>query len=120
MHTMLGKVAERKNPILEIQSHRFGCQVSFLFRGNDVKLLYAAHDSLAEAAVRAELLIGKLNARGMTGQQLIYEFDKEALTWFPSYAILVDSRIITDNRELIALEQLPTGVSLGLVRGGQN
>jgi hypothetical protein len=41
-----------------------------------------------------------------------------ALKWFPSYAILNDSRIITDNGTLIAIEQLPTGLSLGLSRGG--
>jgi hypothetical protein len=114
---VLEKLAQRRNPVLEIQSHRYGCQVSFLFRGKDVKLLYAAHDSLAKAATQAERLIAKLSARGMSGRQLIYEFDKDALMWFPSYAVLDDNRIITDNRELIALEQLPTGISLGLVRG---
>ncbi|KXS31653.1 MAG: Uncharacterized protein AWT59_2212 [Candidatus Gallionella acididurans] len=76
-----------------------------------------AHDALPNAAAQAAQLVTKLKVRGMAGRQLIYEFDKEALMWFPSYAVLNDNRIITDNSELIAIEQLPTGLSLGLSRG---
>lgn len=113
---LLARLADRRNPILEIQSHQDGCQVSFLFRGKDVSLHYAAHDVLPNAGAQAAQLISKLKARGMAGRQLIYEFDKEALMWYPSYAVLNDDRIITDNGELIAIEQLPTGLSLGLTR----
>jgi hypothetical protein len=114
---LLTRLSDRRNPILDVQTHQDGCQVSFLFRGKDVKQLYAAHDALPNAAVQASRLIAKLKSRGMSGRQLVYEFDKEALIWFPSYAVLNDDRIITNNNELIAIEQLPTGLSLGLSRG---
>jgi hypothetical protein len=114
---LLTRLADRRNPILDIHTHHDGCQVSFLFRGKDVRQHYAAHDALPNAAAQAAQLVAKLKARGMAGRKLIYEFDKEALMWFPSYAVLNDNRIITDNGELIAIEQLPTGLSLGLSRG---
>ncbi|OCB03283.1 hypothetical protein BBC27_08745 [Acidithiobacillus ferrivorans] len=114
---LLANLADRRNPILDIHTHQDGCQVSFLFRGKDVGQHYAAHDALPNAAAQAAQLIAKLKAREMAGRKLIYEFDKEALIWFPSYAVLNDNRIITDNGELIAIEQLPTGLSLGLSRG---
>lgn len=114
---LLEKLADRRNPILAVHSHQDGCQVSFLFRGKDVKQHYAAHDALSSAAAQAAQLIAKLKARGMPARQLIYEFDKEALMWFPSYAVLNDNRIITDNSALISIEQLPTSLSLGLSRG---
>jgi hypothetical protein len=114
---LLTKLADRRNPVLDIHTHLDDCQVSFLFRGKDVKRHYAAHDALPKAAAQASQLVAKLKARGIAGRQLIYEFDKEALIWFPSYAVLNDDRIIIDNSELIAIEQLPTGLSLGLSRG---
>jgi hypothetical protein len=114
---LLERLADRRNPILDIHTHQDGCQVSFLFRGKNVKQHYAAHDALPGAAAQAVQLIAKLKARGMPVRQLIYEFDKEVLMWFPSYAILNDNRIITDNGALIAIEQLPTSLSLGLSRG---
>lgn len=114
---LLTRLADRRNPVLDIYTHHDGCQVSFLFRGKDVKQHYAAHDALPNAAAQSAQLVAKLKERGMAGRQLIYEFDKEALIWFPSYAVLNDNRIITDNSALIAIEQLPTGLSLGLSRG---
>ncbi|MHB8252671.1 MAG: hypothetical protein ACYDEV_03010 [Acidiferrobacter sp.] len=114
---LLARLADRRNPVLDIHTHQDGCQVSFLFRGKEVRQHYAAHDALPNAAAQAAQLVAKLKARGMAGRQLIYEFDKEALMWFPSYAVLNDNRIITDNRELIAIEQLPTCLSLGISRG---
>lgn len=114
---LLARLADRRNPVLDIHTHQDECQVSFLFRGKDVRQHYAAHDALPHAAAQAAQLVAKLKARGMVGRHLVYEFDKEALMWFPSYAVLNDNRIITDNVELIAIEQLPTGLSLGLSRG---
>jgi hypothetical protein len=114
---VLERLADRRNPVLDIHTHQDGCQVSFLFRGKDVKRHYAAHDALPGAAAQAAQLIAKLKARGTPVRQLIYEFDKEALMWFPSYAVLNDNRIITDNGALIAIDQLPTSLSLGLSRG---
>lgn len=114
---LLTKLADRRNPILEISAYQDGCQVSFLLRGKDVKQHYVAHNALSNAAAQAAQLVAKLKAREMAVRQLIYEFDKDALVWFPSYAILNDNRIVTDNNALIAIEQLPTGLSLGLSRG---
>ncbi|UTY57700.1 hypothetical protein [Massilia sp. erpn] len=121
MHEWLGKLLkrlqERNNPVLDIHTHQDGCQVSFLMRGNDPQKLNNAHNSLATAGVQAARLVAKLKDRGMAGRQLVYEFSDESQIWFPSFAVLNDDRIITDTIELIAIEQLPTGLSLGLSRG---
>jgi hypothetical protein len=111
---LLEKLAKRRKPILGLHSFQNGCQVSFLFRGRDVKQHYAAHAALPNAAAQAAQLVAKLKSLGMPLRQLIYEFDKENDVWSPSFAILNDNRIITDNIALIALEQLPKGLSLGL------
>ena len=111
---LLKRLANRRDPILDIHTHQDGCQVSFLFRGREVKHHYAAHDALPGAAAQAAQLIAKLKARGMPARQLIYEFDEEALSWFPSYAVLKDNRIVTDNGALIAIEQLPTSLAVAL------
>lgn len=114
---LIERLADRRNPVLDIHTFHDNCQVSFLIRGKDIKLNYAAHEALPHAAVQATQLVTKLKARGMATRQLVYEFDKEAFIWFPSYAVLNDNRIITDNADLIAIEQLPTGVSMGMTRG---
>ena len=116
LRKLIDSLAERRNPVLDIHTHQDGCQVSFLIRGKDVKKHYAAHDSLSAAAAQAAKLVMKLKARGTPPRQLVYEFDKERLLWHPSFAILDDKRIITDNLALLALEQLPAGLSLGLTR----
>lgn len=116
VRNLLTRLARLKKPILDIQTHLDGCQVSFLFRDKNVSQHYAAHDALSIAAVQAARLIEKLKARGMVGRQLVYEFDKETLKWFPSYAILNDARIILHSYELIAIDKLPAGLSLGLNR----
>jgi hypothetical protein len=113
---LLSRMADRRSPILDFHSHQDGCQVSFLFRGKDVKKLNDALDALAGAAAQAARLISRLKAQGMASRQLVYEFDKEALLWAPSFAVLNDDRIITDNLALIAIENLPKGLSLGLTR----
>lgn len=114
---LLHRLADRRAPVLDFHTHQDGCQVSFLLRGKDVKSHYAAHDALPGAAAQAAQLTARLKARGMPARQLIYEFDKDVAIWFPSYAVLNDNRIVTDNIALIAIEQLPTGLSLGLSRG---
>lgn len=116
LRKLLDKLAERRNPILSIQSHQDDCDVSFLFRSKDVGQHYAAHEKLPDAAAQAAGLIAKLKARGTAARQLVYEFDKEASKWYPSYAVLSDDRIVTDNFELIAIESLPANLSLGLIR----
>ena len=116
LRKLFDRLGERNNPVLDIHTFQDGCQVSFLMRGNDPQKLYAAHNSLAAAGVQAARLVAKLKERGMEGRQLVYEFNDESKIWFPSYAVLNDDRIITDNIELIAIEQLPAELSLGLTR----
>ncbi|CAI8841113.1 DUF4329 domain-containing protein [Pseudomonas marginalis] len=116
LRKLLERMADRRNPILDIHTHQDGCQVSFILRGKDVKGHYAAHDSLSAAAAQAAKLVAKLKSRGSGARQLIYEFDRDALLWYPSFAVLNDNKIVTDNIGLIAIEQLPNGLSLGLTR----
>lgn len=64
-------------------------------------------------------MVGRLKDRGQPARQLVYEFDKEATLWYPSYVILDDDRIVTDSTQLIAIESLPNGLSLGLSQDEQ-
>jgi len=107
-------LADRRNPILDLHTFQGDCQVSFLLRGKDIKVHYKAHDGLPAAAAQGAALIASLKARSCPARQLVYEFDKEMLRWYPSFAILTDGRIITDSLTLIAFEQLPSDLSLGL------
>ncbi|MCQ3002491.1 hypothetical protein NLO98_22330 [Pseudomonas syringae] len=113
---LLSRMPDRRNPILDFHSYQDGCQVSFLFRGKDEKKLHEAMDTLAGAAAQAARVISKLKSQGKISRQMVYEFDKEALLWAPSFVVLNDDRIITDNLALIAIENLPKGLSLGLTR----
>jgi hypothetical protein len=117
LRTLFDKLAERRNPIVEIQSHHGGCQVSFVFRGSDVKRNYAAHDALPIAAAQAEHLVANMKSLGVAPKQILYEFHTQDDKWFPSYAELCDGRFVTDNNILIAVEQLPPELSLGISRG---
>ncbi|VXC41756.1 conserved hypothetical protein [Pseudomonas sp. 9AZ] len=110
------ELSDRMNPVLDIHTHQKGCQVSFLLRGNDRSMHFKAHEELSGAAMKAAELIDRMKSRGTPAQQLVYEFDKETLRWFPSYAILFNNKIITSNTALIALEQIPRGLSLGISR----
>ncbi|NWB63698.1 hypothetical protein [Pseudomonas sp. F1002] len=116
LRKLLSRMSDRRNPILDFHSHQDGCQVSFLFRGKDEKKLHEAMDALAGAAAQAARLISKLKTQGKISRQMVYEFDKEKLLWTPSFVLLNDDRIITDNLALIAIENLPKGLSLGLTR----
>lgn len=113
---LLSRMADRHDPILDFHSHYDGCQVSFIFRGKDVKKLYEAHDALSDAASQAARLVSRLKAMGLPSRQLVYEFDNEGLLWSPSFAVLEDDRILTDNLALISIEQLPDHLSLGLAK----
>jgi len=117
IRTLLKKMEDRKSPILDIHTHQDGCQVSFLIRGRDIKINYAAHEALSSAAVQAALLISKFKVSDMAAKTLVYEFDIDAMRWYPSYAILNDGRIVADKGVLISFEQLPMSLSLGLIKG---
>lgn len=114
---LFNELSERKNPIINLVSHQNGCQVFFIFRGKDVKQHYAAHQMLSSAGVQAAELIRKLKMQDKVPTQLTYEWDKEAQLWYPSYAVLTDKSIIVDRGTLIAIEQLPKGLSLGFSKG---
>jgi hypothetical protein len=111
LQRLWNKVGELRNPIVDVQSHIDGCRVSFLFRGVDVKRHYDAHDALPIAAAQAEKLIAGLKLRRAVPVYLVYEF--EPPRWFPSYATLADGRIVSNRNLLIAIEQLPKGLSIG-------
>jgi hypothetical protein len=111
---LVEKISERKNPILEIQSHHDECHISFIIRGTNVKRNYAAHDALQLAASQAAALVANMKAAGAAPKKLVYEFHKDDDIWFPSFAELHDGRFISDNSALIAIEKLPRGLSLGL------
>jgi len=108
-------LSDCQNPVLEVQSHQNGCAISFLYRGRNREQHYAAHDQISDAAVRAARLTAHLKVRGTPALQLIYEFDKDINRWYPLYAVLTDGTLITDDITLIAIEQLPKELSLGVV-----
>lgn len=116
LRNFLERLSDRRNPIVDIQSFQDGCEISFIIRGKCVKSHYAAHENMADAAVRAARLISSLKRRGMPPRKLVYEFDRDGSVWYPSYAILENNRIISRPSTLIAIEQLPKGLSLGLGR----
>ena len=107
------KSKERRDPILDIQAHHNGCTVSFLFRGHDVDQHYAAHAALPAAAAQAAKLIDTFAQLSPKLITLFYEFERSR--WIPSYGILSDRRIVSDRSVLIAYEQTPKGLSMGLL-----
>jgi hypothetical protein len=114
IHNFLNKLSSRKNPIVSLQSYQDGCEVLFLMRGKDVQCLYKAHDSLPIAAAQAANLISSMKSRHAVPLTIVYEFDPQLSHWFPSYATLEDGRLVSNQNILIALEQHPTGLSIGI------
>lgn len=108
-----------RDPVVSLDSHQDGCDVSFLFRGKEVKLHYEAHDALPIAAAQAAILITSMRSRNADPLEIVYEFDPQHARWFPSYAILKDGRFVSNRNILIALEQHPTGLSIGIHKGNK-
>lgn len=117
LRKLIKHLADRRNPIVALQAFQDNCQVSFLIRGKEVKRLYAAQDALPSAAAKAAQLVDNFKARGIPARDLSYEFDDDALKWYPSHAILKDGRIVTDKGALISMENLPKELSLGIKKG---
>ncbi|WNZ48668.1 hypothetical protein Q2T42_12605 [Leptolyngbya boryana CZ1] len=117
LRNLLNELPSRKSPIVSLQSYQDGCEVSFLIRGKDVKCHYDAHDSLPIAAAQAASLISSMKSRNAAPLTLVYEFDSQLTRWFPSYATLEDGRLVSNQNMLIALEQHPTGLSIGIYKG---
>ncbi len=118
LKNLWNKLQERRDPIVVLQTSYRGCEIFFLFRGKDVEKHYSAHAKLSAAAKQAGLLIDNLTMKVATPLSLTYEFEESK--WFPSYASLADGRIVSDRGLLIAIEQLPTGLSLGLRKTKRN
>ena len=111
------ELSSRRDPVVSLDSHQDGCNVSFLFRGKEVKLHYEAHDALPIAAAQAAILIRSMRSRNADPLEIVYEFDPQQARWFPAYAILKDGRFVSNRNILIALEQHPTGLSIGIHKG---
>jgi hypothetical protein len=112
------KVEKLRGPIVDVQAHYHHCTVSFLLRGRDVDQHYAAHAALPAAAAQAAQLIDNFRKKNLPLNTLTYEFEQGR--WFPSYGIVVDGRIISDPGLLIAFEQIPKSLSIGLLRKNEN
>lgn len=108
------RLATFKDPLVDMQSTHGDCHVSFLLRGQDVARHYKALDALDGAARRAAHLIAQMRATGSRPVRLVYEFLPGDDIWYPSFAELSDGRLMTDNAALIAVENLPAGLSLGI------
>jgi hypothetical protein len=112
LHKLWNKLKDLRDPIVDIQAPYQGCTVSFLIRGRNVEQHYAAHAALAGAAAQAVKLIDSFGQQSPKFITLTYEYQESR--WFPSYAIMADGRIVSDRSVLIAYEQLPKHLSLGL------
>ena len=117
LQSLWDKLASRRNAIVRLVAHQGKCQVSFIIRSNDVSINYAAHEALSIAAAQAAQVLTHMKRGGVAARSLVYEFDLESKKWFPSYAELEDGRLVSDRNILIAIEQLPSGLSLGISRG---
>jgi hypothetical protein len=114
MVRLLRKCDELTSPIVDVVSHHRDCQVSFLLRGKNAELHEAAYDVLPSAAATAASIVNKLCDRGTPARRLVYEFDPEKRTWHPSFAELEDQSVILNRLELVAIEKLPKGLSIGV------
>jgi len=115
LRELTARIGERQDPVVEIQSFQGDCCISFMFRGGNVARHYKAHDTLPDAAARAAHLVSRIKAGGLSPARLVYEFHPRDDLWYPSFAELSDGRLVSDNAKLIAVENLPPGLSLGIV-----
>lgn len=101
-------------PLVEIHSHQGDCTVSFIIRGKGKGRYARANASLSAAALQARRLIDNLLDAGVAPVRMVYEFGLEEEIWSPSFVELSDGRLLSDSLVLIAVENLPVGLSLGL------
>lgn len=116
LRTLWTQLQERRNPVVLVQSHQRDCAVTFAFRGKELKRHYSAHEALPLAAAQAAKLIARMTDEGHPPESLFYEFERDALRWYPSHAVLRDGRLVSDRTVLVALEQVGAEMSLGIVR----
>ncbi len=65
------RLSERRNPVIEVQSHHGGCCISFMFRGQEVARHYKAHEALHAAAARAAHLLFQMKASSLNPVRLV-------------------------------------------------
>jgi hypothetical protein len=118
LQKLWNRLKELRDPIVDVQAYHNDCTVSFLLRGRDIEKHYAAHAAMPEAAAQAAKLIDTFALQSAKLSTLFYEFEDGR--WFPAYAILADGRMVTDRSILIAYEQLPRYLSLGLLLKERN
>jgi hypothetical protein len=112
LRSLWKRLGDRRNPVVAVQALQSGCEVSFIFRGKDIDMRYLAHEAMSLAAAQATILINSMKNNGTVPVSLVYEFEKSR--WFPSYAILDSGQLVSDRGLLIALEQLPKSLSIGI------
>jgi hypothetical protein len=78
LRSVWNKLAQRRNPVVVVQSYQDGCEVSFLFRGKDVQQHYNAHDALPIAAAQAAKLIAGMKDKQVVPISLVYEFELDS------------------------------------------
>jgi hypothetical protein len=115
LRKLFARLKELRRPVLCVQFHLRECQVDFLFRGGDPQSVNEALDGLPGAGAKADALIGHLAARGSSASRAVYEFHLGSGGWYPSYVVLLDGRLVSDRDLLIAVEKLPSGLSLGIL-----
>lgn len=113
LRSLLERAGVLDNPLVEIQATLGDCPVSFLIRGKETERHLKANASIEAVALRAHNLVERFRAGGVTPIRVVYEFGKDDL-WAPSFVELDDGRLVSDNLALIAVETLPTALSLGL------
>ena len=111
--SLIEKIQERRHPVVSLQSYVGPCEVSFLFRGADIKRNHSAREALPQAAAKAEKVINTMLSRGVSPASAVYEFDMES-GWYPSFITLADGRIVSDRNILFAFESSRHGLSLGI------
>lgn len=114
LKNLIERAGHLEKPLVEIQSHQSGCTVSFLIRGKGIGLHSKANAALPGAALQASRLIENVLGSGAQPIRLVYEFVRESEIWAPSFVELADGRLVSDTLNLMAIENLPKGLSLGV------
>jgi class 3 adenylate cyclase len=114
LRQLWSSLGDRRRSVICINSHQDGCDVRFLFRGSDGSRLQRAHDLLPRAAAQAAEIIADAKMRGLAPRRLIYECDGPASEWYASSFLLDDGTLISDGNGLVPVDELSTGLSLGL------
>jgi len=100
------KASDLRNPVLQIESYHKGCQLLFFIRGGDRNLNETAAKDISEAANQAERIVNHFLENGGI-RVLAFEYDRKSKAWRPSYAKNTEGALLTDDRKLIVVGNLP-------------